>query len=56
MARMKAEGYSQDYRQHVLQNALNIYDSKIRKNDDGVMPLNRPKGYRKLERRKDKHF
>ena len=55
MARMKAAGYSQDYRQHVLQNALNIYDLKLRKNDEGITPLNRPKGYRKLERRKEKH-
>ena len=52
---MKAAGYSQDYRQHVLQNALNIYDLKLRKNDEGITPLNRPKGYRKLERRKEKH-
>ena len=55
MARMKAAGYSQDYRQHVLQNALNIYVLKLRKNDEGITPLNRPKGYRKLERRKEKH-
>ena len=55
MARMKAAGYSQDYRQHVLQNALNIYDLKLRKNNEGITPLNRPKGYRKLERRKEKH-
>ena len=25
MARMKAAGYNQDYRQHVLQNALSVY-------------------------------
>ena len=56
MARMKAAGYNQDYRQHVLQNALSVYDAKLRKNDEGVTPLNRPKGYQKLERRKDKHL
>ena len=50
MSRMRASGYSQDYREHVLRNALAIYDSKLRKNDDGTVPLNRPKGYKKIER------
>ena len=50
MARMRAAGYSQDYREHVLRNALAIWDAKLRKNDDGTMPLNRPKGFKKAER------
>ena len=50
MARMKAAGYNKDYWQHVLQNALAIYDAKLRKNDKGMVPLNRPKGYKKVER------
>ena len=47
MARMKAAGYNKDYWQHVLQNALAIYDAKLHKNDKGMVPLNRPKGYKK---------
>ena len=54
MTRMKAAGYSQDYRQHCLENALRIWDAKLRDSDDGVSPLNRPPGFKKIERRKDK--
>ena len=54
MARMKAAGYGQDYRQHCLQNALNIYEAKLRDNDNGISPLNRPPGFRKIERKKEK--
>ena len=54
MARMRAAGYSQDYREHVLRNALAIYDAKLRKNDEGTVPLNRPKGYKKVERMSEK--
>ena len=54
MARMKAAGYNQDYRQHVLQNAMAIYDVKLLKNDEGTVPLNRPKGYKKVERMSQK--
>ena len=56
MERMKAAGYNQDYRQHVLKNALAIYDAKLRDHDDGIKPLNRPRGFQKIERRKGKHL
>ena len=54
MAKMKAAGYDQDYRKHCLQHALNVYDKKLRDNDDGVSPLKRAPGVRKNERRKEK--
>ena len=50
--RMMAAGYSEKYRKDIVKHALAIYDDKIRKNDSGDVPLNRPKGYKKLERRK----
>ena len=50
--RMMAGGYSEKYRKNIVKHALAIYDDKIRKNDSGDIPLNRPKGYKKLERRK----
>ena len=52
--RLKAGGYSEQYRKNIVKHALAIYDDKIKKNDDGIVPLNRPKGYKKLERRKEK--
>ena len=52
--RMMAAGYTEQYRKNILKHALAIYDDKINKNDAGDVPLNRPKGYKKLERRKMK--
>ena len=54
MSRMKQAGYHEDYRKHVLLNALAVYDKKIRDDLDGVCPLNRPAGYQKIQRRKAK--
>ena len=52
--RMMAGGYSEKYRKNIVKHALVIYDDKIRKNDAGEVPLNRPKGYKKIQRRKEK--
>ena len=54
LGRMMAAGYSEKYRKDVLQNALRVYDDKCKKNDDNIEPLNRPKDYKKIERRKEK--
>ena len=54
--RMKKAGYSEDYRKHVLLNAFAVWDSKIEKDLNGECPLNRPTGYRKNERRKEKIY
>ena len=54
MSRMAAAGFNQNYRANILKNALNIYDSKLRDDADGVKPLNRPRGYRRVERRREK--
>ena len=54
MLRMKRAGYGENYRKHVLLNAFAVYDSKIQKDLEGECQLNRPSGYRKAERRKEK--
>ena len=54
MARMKKAGYSENYRKHVLENALAVYEKKLRDNENGVRPLNRPTGYQMAERKKEK--
>ena len=54
MSRMMAAGYGEDYRKEVLLNAISIYDSKRRNDEDGTCPLNRPPEYQKVERRKAK--
>ena len=54
MARMKAAGYDENFRKHVLLNALAVNDGKVRKAEAGEVPLNRPAGYRKIQRRKEK--
>ena len=54
--RMMAGGYPEKYRKDIVKHALAIYDDKVSKNDSGVVPLNRPKGYKKLERRNEKKW
>ena len=54
MSRMKQAGYHEDYRKHVLLNALAVYDKKVRDDLDGVCPINRPAGYEKIRRKKEK--
>ena len=54
MRRMMSGGYSEDYRYHCIRNAVAIYEHKLRMNDEGVTPLNRPREYMRLERRKAK--
>ena len=54
LKRMMAAGYNERYRKDILCQAVNIYDSKVRKDADGSVPLNRPNGFRKLERRQEK--
>ena len=54
MSRMMQAGYHENYRKHVLLNALAVYDKKVRDDLDGTCPLNRPSGYQKIERRKQK--
>ena len=54
--RMMAAGYNQSYRKEILRNAIKIYDSKVKNDRDGIQPLNRPRGYRKSERRVEKRM
>ena len=54
MLRMARAGYHQEYRKNVLLNAFAVYDSKVKKHIDGDCPINRPPGYKKVERRKAK--
>ena len=54
MKRMMAGGYDEKYWENVLRNALAVYDSKLKEDAEGSVPLNRPRGYKKAERRKEK--
>ena len=54
MQRMKDAGYSEGYRKRILQQALSIYDSKIREEREGQRPVYRPKSWQKEERKKKK--
>ena len=54
--RMMAAGYDQSFRKEIIRNAINIYDSKVKNDLEGVQPLNRPRGYRKSERRLEKRM
>ena len=54
MKRMMAGGYHEKYQENVLRNALAVYDSKLKDDAEGSVPLNRPRGYKKAERRKEK--
>ena len=49
-----AAGYKDDYRKKILKNAISIFNVKLQKSEEGVKPMNRPKDYRKPERRKEK--
>ena len=51
---MRAAGYKENYRKDILQNAISIFNVKLQKSNEGITPLNRPKDYRKAERRKEK--
>ena len=51
---MKKAGYDESYRHDVLISAIKIFDKKIKDDEDGVCPLNRPAGYKVVERRKQK--
>ena len=54
MERMKKAGYRETYRRNVLMSALAVYDSKQKKDLADETPLNRPSGYKKIERRREK--
>ena len=54
MERMKKAGYRETYRRNVIMTALDVYDSKQKKDLAGETPLNRPSGYKKVERRREK--
>ena len=56
MLRMKKAGYHEAYRRDVLINGINIFEKKTKDSDEGLVPLNRPSGYKKVERRKDKRW
>ena len=54
MGRMMQAGYSENYRMHVLKNALARYDKRLEDDKNGVSPMNRPTGYNLIERKKQK--
>lgn len=52
MRMMMVGGYSEKYYKDVLRNAVAVYDSKLKGDAEGTVPLNRPR--KKAERRKEK--
>ena len=54
MIRMKRAGYSETYRKAILTNALEIYEKKLKEDEDGTRPLFRNKNWKKEERRQTK--
>ena len=51
---MKRAGYSETYRKAILTNALEIYEKKLKEDEDGTRPLFRNKNWKKEERRQTK--
>ena len=54
MGRMKKAEYDEIYRKRVLDKALSIYDKMKREDAEGITPLNRPREWKRDERRKKK--
>ena len=54
MARMMAAGYKQTYRKNILQKSVAIYDRMIKDDEEGIIPINRPKSWRPEERHREK--
>ena len=54
MVRMAQDGYPEDYRRSVLKQGLARYEERLAAADRGERPLNRPTGYRKVERKREK--
>ena len=54
MVRMAQDGYPEEYRRSVLKQGLARYEEKLAAADRGERPLNRPTGYRKVERKREK--
>ena len=52
--RMRISGYPERFRKETLVAGLKGYEKQLKRNDDGVCPLHRPKGYRVNERQKEK--
>ena len=54
MKRMQLSGYNENYRKHVLKQGLGIFDSMLKKDKEGLQPINRPKYWNRSERIKRK--
>ena len=54
MQRMRDAGYRESYRKGVLQQALAIFNEKMKEERNGVRPMYRPKTWQKEERKKKK--
>jgi hypothetical protein len=54
MMKMQYSGYNKAFRFHVVKSALNAYQKIREKNELGIRPINRPKQWRKEDRRKEK--
>ena len=54
MQRMKDAGYGERFRKGVLQQAMAIYNGKVKEERTGTRPLYRPKSWKKEERKSKK--
>ena len=52
--RMRMSGYPEQFRKEILVAGLKGYEKQLKRHDDGVCPLHRPKGYRMEERQNEK--
>ena len=54
MARMQASGYDKEFRLQVLKSALNAFEEKKEESRTSGIPLNRPRSWRRMERRRER--
>ena len=52
LARMQYSGYHRRFRTEVVMSALNAYDKMVERDEEGVEPLYRPRGWNEVERAK----
>ena len=52
LARMQYSGYHRRFRTEVVMSALNAYDKMVKRDEEGVEPLYRPRGWNEVERAK----
>lgn len=52
--RLKLSGYKEKARQTIIKSGMEAYENQVKRDEDGIRPMYRPKGYKEEERRKKK--